>query len=547
MWASLLLLLTVAEQEPELVLRPLVTGRHAMVASLSPLASTAGMRILLRGGNAFDAAVATAVAVAVVDPKNSTIGGQGFATIYVARTKEVRALNFFGPAPRKATVEALQGKDYTRGYLATPVPSNLKGYQALLEYGTMSWADVLEPAIELAEDGFILPDEDGPILEQNAALFTKYPSSARVFLPEGRPPRSGEVFVQKDLARTLRAIAGEGPDVFYRGDIARKIAAFYGQNGGILDYEDLAGYQARWVTPIVTEYRGLRFHSQPPNSSAAALLLQLNLLEPYDLKALGHNSAGYLHLVGEVMRIAIADRNRYVADPDFTEVPVERLLSKEYARARGTAIRLDGTMPTIPAPTGEKSEPENTTHLTVVDSHGNMVALTQTLGAWFGSGVVAADTGVVFSNQMRHLHLEPDSPSRLGPGRRPRSNQSPTIVLRDGEPFMALGTPGNDAIWQRLTQVIANVVDHGMDIQSAIEAPRMIYGGFQEHGTEIPPVFEVESRISPGVVLELRARGYQVEVVPTDGGRVNGILRDPRTGFLYGAADPRGSVYVVGW
>lgn len=260
MWASLLLFLTLAEQEPGLVLRPAVTGRRAMVVSLSPLASTAGIKILLRGGNAFDAAVATAVAVAVVDPKNSTIGGQGFATIYVAKTKEVRALNFFGPAPRKATVEALTGKDYTRGYLSTPVPSNLKGYQALLEaHGTMSWAEVLEPAIELAEEGFVLPEEDGPVLEQNRELFERYPSSARVFLPGGLPPRSGDVFVQEDLARTLRTIADQGPDVFYRGEIARKIAAFYREQGALLDYEDLAAYQARWVTPIATEYRGLRF------------------------------------------------------------------------------------------------------------------------------------------------------------------------------------------------------------------------------------------------------------------------------------------------
>ena len=273
-----------------------------------------------------------------------------------------------------------------------------------------------------------------------------------------------------------------------------------------------------------------------------------------------HNSAAYLHLIGEVMRLAIADRNHYVADPDFADVPVEALLGKGYALERRRLISLDKTMPTASAgqPPGGP-EKENTSHLTVVDAEGNMVALAQTLGGWFGSGVVVADTGVLFSNQMRHLHLEPDSPSRVEPGKRPRSNQSPTIVLKDGEPFMAIGTPGSDAIWQRLTQAIVNMVDFGMDIQTAISKPRIIYGGFQETGTEIPPTFQVESRVPEETVAGLRKLGFTVKVIPSDEGRLNGVVRDPKTGFLLGGADPRrlgsvgdwwaatASVYAVGW
>jgi gamma-glutamyltranspeptidase / glutathione hydrolase len=533
-----------------LVERPLVTGHYGAVTSLEPLASMAGIKILMQGGNAFDAAAATAVAVAVVDPKNSSIGGQGFATIYIAKTGEVRALNFFGPAPKAATPEALRGKDYTQGYLSAPVPSNLKGYYMLQStYGKLSWAQVLQPAIELAEQGFVVKKQD---LTDRIAEFreelSKYPSSAKVFLPGGRVPQPGEIFVQKDLARTLKEVAAQGVDAFYKGDIAGRIADFYQQHGGLLTREDLADYQPRWVKPISTTYRGYTFYTQPPNSSAIAVLEQLNLLEGYDLKSMGHNTAGYLHLIGEVMRLAIADRNRYVGDPDFVHVPVDQLLSKDYARKRRALIDLNRTMPLATAgDTGPAPGPGNTTHMNVVDSEGNMVALTQTLGEWFGSGVVAADTGVLFSNQMRHLHLDPADPSCVEPGKRPRSNQSPIIVLKDGKPFMAIGTPGNDAIWQRLPQVIVNILDFGMDIQTAITEPRMIYGGHQETGSELKPIFKVEDRIPKDVVDALRAKGSEVQVVVGDEGHVNGIRKIPGTSFFEAGADPRGDTYAIAW
>jgi gamma-glutamyltranspeptidase/glutathione hydrolase len=551
--------LAAAVAVPERLDRPLVTGRRGVVTSLHPLSSMAGMRILMKGGNAFDAAVATAVATSVVDPKNSSLGGHGFATVYVAKTREVRALNFYGTAPAAATPERLRGTDYKSGYLSSPVPSNLKGYQALLEaHGSMSWADVLEPAIELAEEGFILTDEFTGILEELQARLD-YPSSRRVFFPGGRPPRPGEVFRQPDLARTLRRIAQEGPDVFYKGDIARAVAEFYRQNGGLLAYDDLAAYRAKWVEPISTTYRGYTVYTQPPNSSGIAVLLQLNMLEGFDLKALGHNRPQYLQVIGEVQRLAISDRNRYVADPEFVSVPIGRLLSKEYARERRALIRSDRILRAVPAP-GAAAEPKgNTTHLNVVDGAGNMVSLTQTLGSWYGSGVVAAETGVLFSNQMRHLHTEPESPSKVGPGRRPRSNQCPLIILKDGQPVIAIGTPGSDGIWQRLPQVLVNIIDFGMDIQRAVSEPRLIYGGPQETGTEIPPIFDIEDRIGEETRAALRARGYTLDVVPSDEGSVNGVVRDPASGFLWGGADPRrlgsegswwgptASVYAIGW
>jgi len=530
----------------QLVERPLITARHAIVTSDEPLASMAGMRILLEGGNAFDAAVATAVAVGVLDPRMSSIGGNGFATIYVGKTHEVRALNFYGTAPKRATPELYQGKDYSHGFLSAPVPSSLKGYEALHKvYGKLPWATVLQPAIELAENGFVL--REGIISDMKQHLPQQFPSTMKVMKPNGRWPVAGEVFRQPDLARTLKEIAKDGADAFYRGPMAARIAKFYEENGGVISTDDLAAYKAKWVTPISTTYRGYTFYTQPPSSSAIAVLEQLNMLEAYDLKTLGHNSPEYLHLIGEVMRLAIADRNRYVGDPDFVNVPVEKLLSKSYAAERRKLIHLDSTIPVATAGDAEQPGDKHTTHLSVIDGEDNMVALTQTLGDWFGSGVIAADTGVLFSDEMRHLHLDPNDPSRLEPGKRSRSNQSPIIVLKDGKPFMTIGTPGSNGIWQRIVQVIVNIVDFGMDTQSAITAPRMIYGGQAETGTEIKPLFKVEDRIPEATMNALRAKGYEVIKVGDDGGRVNGILIDPATGFRLGGADPREYGYAIGW
>jgi gamma-glutamyltranspeptidase / glutathione hydrolase len=375
----------------------------------------------------------------------------------------------------------------------------------------------------------------------------EFSSTKKVFQPDARWPKAGEIFRQPDLAKTLKDIAEHGADAFYRGPMATRIAQFYQANGGVLSEDDLAGYQAKWVTPISTTYRGYTFYTQPPSSSAIAVLEQLNMLEAYDLKALGHNSPEYLHLIGEVMRLAIADRNRFVGDPDFVKVPVERLLSKDYAAERRNLIHLDSTIPVATAGDFEQTEDKHTTHLSVIDGEGNMVALTQTLGDLFGSGVVAANTGVLFSDEMRHLHLDRNDPSRLEPGKRSRSNQSPLIVLKDGKPFMTIGTPGSNGIWQRIVQVIVNVVDFGMDVQSAITAPRMIYGGRAETGTEFKPVFKVEDRIPEMTINALRAKGYEITVVKDDDGRVNGIVIDPATGFRLGGADPREMGYALGW
>ena len=551
---------TTVPSTAETFARPIVTGRHGMVTSLNPLVSMAGVSILMKGGNAFDAAAAAALAAAVVDPKNSTIGGQGFATVYVAREKRVRALNFFGPSPAGATVEAVKGRDYSHGYLSPVMPSCLAGYAELhATYGRLPWKDVVAPALELAEKGFAVTEDFSGVLKLMRPEMD-FPSTQRVFFPGGRVPEVGEVFRQPDLARTLREVWEHGADAFYKGDIARRIGAFFKEHGGLITYEDLAAYKPQWDEPLTVNYRGYDIYTPPPNGSGVALLIQMNLLEGFDLKALGHNTPDFLNVVADVQRLAISDRNRYVADPEVISVPVERLLSKEYAAERRRLITPGRAMAGVAdgaAP--EKQERSNTTHLSVVDEEGNMVSLTQTLGAWFGSGVVAADSGVVFSNQMRHLHTIIGSPSQLGPGRKPRSNQSPVIVMKDGEPVFAIGTPGTEGIWQRLVQVLVNIIDFNMDVQKAVAAPRMLHGGPSRVVLDPPALVKMEDRIPAETADALRARGYTVLLIPDDEGSVNGVLRDPATGILYGGADPRrwgnedtwwgpaNSVYAIGW
>jgi gamma-glutamyltranspeptidase/glutathione hydrolase len=477
-----------------------------------------------------------------------SIGGNGFATVYVAKSREVRALNFYGSAPGHATASIYRGKDYSHGALSVPVPSSLKGFETLQRaYGRLPWAKVLEPAIDLAENGFLIRQVMVDDMTEYEKILTESPSMAKVFRPNGRLPRAGELFRQPDLARTLRAIADHGADWFYTGPLGDRIVKSVRDNGGILTARDLADYRAKWVAPISTTYRGYAFYTQPPSSSGIAVLEQLNMLEGDDLQALGHNSPAYLHLIGEVIRLAIADRNRYVGDPDFVKVPVDRLLSKSYAAKRRRLIHAESTIPVATAGDSVEAGDKHTTHLNVVDGEGNMVALTQTLGDLFGAGLIPADSGILLGDEMRHLHLDPNDPSYLEPGKRSRSNESPIIVLKDGKPFMAIGTPGSNGIWQRLVQVIANIVDFHMDVQRAVTEPRMMYGGHAESGSEVRPVFAIEDRIPADTADALRKQGYEVNSVKDDYGRVHAIMIDPLTNFRLGGADPRESGYAVGW
>lgn len=521
--------------------RPLIYGNGGMVAAGHPLASQVGARILAQGGNAVDAAVATAATLAVVLPNMCGLGGDVFALIYMADRGEVRALNGSGAAPALASRDRFPGDQLPeRGAAVASVPGALHAWVSMLEaHGTFDLPTLLRPAIAYAERGFPITRRLSQALHDNAALLAAHEPSARVFLPKGRPLRPGDVLVQPDLARTLREISERGPDAFYRGTVAERIVESIKDAGGLLRVEDFARHESNWYAPISTTYRGYQVYGQPPVSQGHILLQELNLVEGFDLASLGHNGAEYVHLLVEAKKLAFADRQRYLGDPAFVRVPLAALLSKEYAANQRRHI--DPNRAAIEVAAGDASAYDgNTTYFAVVDAQGNGVSSIQSIFSSFGCGIVAGDTGVLLNNRMSAFSLDPDHVNCLAPGKRTAHTLNAVMVFRDGHPCMLLGTPGKDAQVQTTLQVIVNVVDFDMDVQQAIEAPRWLSRG----GLDLA----LEARFSHDAVDRLTARGHSVNALeawsPEVGG-VQAIMLDPETGVLMGGADPRRDGYVV--
>ena len=534
--------------------RATVTGRRGMVASAHPLASVAGLRILMDGGNAIDAAVATAAALNVAEPYMSGIGGVGYMHIYSAREGEHRILDYVGLTPAAARIELYdEDAKKDRGPLSPLVPGSCGGWlEALRRYGTMDAATVFAPAIEYAEQGFALTVKNSEFFGMSLADLRQCPSSASTYLIDGHAPKPGEVLVQADLAETLRTVAAAGPQVMYTGELADVIVAFMAETGGLLTHQDLAAFEPVWLDPLSLDYRGHRVFTPPPPCQAIQYLETLNILAEYDLGALGHNSAEALHRFIEAAKLAIADRAEYAA---LAEPPVAALLSKAYAaerrnligeRARPsggdvfTATKMEDEVVAGDPYAWTKSE--CTTHFDAVDAEGNAVAVTQSLGSGFGSGLVVPGTGIALNNFMRWFDREPASPNAIGPARKNEMCMSPTQVWDDQGLRFLIGTPGSYGILQTTPQMIMNVIDHGMHIQAAIEAPRLKAG----RNCRV----DVESRIDAGVLTELERRGHQVEHLgdwsySVGGGQ--GIVVDPDTGSFMGGADPRRDGYALGW
>lgn len=534
--------------------RSTVTGRRGMVAAAHPLASVAGLRILMDGGNAIDAAVATAAALNVTEPYMSGIAGVGYMHIYSARQDEHRILDYVGLTPAAARVELYdENAKKDRGPLSPVVPGACGGWlEALRRYGTMDAATVFAPAIEYAEQGFALTVKNSEFFHMSLADLRKYPSSAATYLIDGHAPKPGEVLVQADLAETLRTVAAEGPQVMYTGELADYIAAFMAETGGLLTHQDLASFEPVWLDPVSVDYRGHRVFTPPPPCQAVQYLETLNILEEYDLGSLGHNSAATLHRFIEAVKLAVADRAEYAA---VAHPPTEGLLSKAYAAQRRALIgerarpaggdvytveKLDGEV--LAGDPAAWTKSECTTHFDTVDAAGNAVAVTQSLGSGFGSAMVVPGTGIALNNFMRWFDREPASPNAIGPSKKNEMCVSPTQVWDDGGLRFLIGTPGSYGILQTTPQMIMNIIDHGMHIQGAIEAPRLKAGrGFR---------VDVESRIDAAVLDELARRGHQIEHLgnwsySVGGGQ--GIMVDPDTGSFMGGADPRRDGYALGW
>lgn len=517
-------------------------GKNGVVASAKPEASEVGVEIMKNGGNAIDAAVATAFALGVVEPNASGIGGGGFMLIRFAKTGEEVFLDFREVAPGKATPDMYKldenGKvvnnETVVGGKAVGVPGDVAGLlTALDKYGSMKREDVMKPAIDLAQNGFKVTSNFAGIIEDNFEKLNKFEAAKAIYLKNGLPYAEGDTIKNPDLAKTLTSIAKNGKDAFYKGEIAKAIADEVQKQGGILTVEDLAKYELKVRKPIKGTYRGYEIISAPPSSSGGTHVVQLlNILENYDLKALGANTTESLHLWSEACKLAFADRGKYMADTDFVKVPLSGLASKDYAKELIKKIDKEKSAENVVPGDPGKYESGSTTHFSVMDKEGNMVAVTKTINYFFGSGVTVPGTGIILNDEMDDFNAKPGTSNSVQAGKRPLSSMTPTFVLKDGKPFMVIGSPGATRIIPTVAQVISNVIDHGMNIQEAINAPRM----YDMRGT-----MAVEGRVDSKVVEGLEKKGHKVEVKadldPYFGG-AQGIIMEA-SGDLHGGGDPR--------
>ena len=577
------------EQQTGGTMRPVIRGAHAAVSSMKPEATRAAENILRAGGNAFDAAVAGQAVLALVDPASNGIGSDAEILIYDAKTKQPYSINAEAPAPKLATIEWYNknngGKIPTNdGLLSGSIPGTVDAWYILLDrWGTMSFEKVLEQAIDIAENGFALPANLARSLA--SSKLAKYPTSKKVY--QSKRYTEGELFKNPDLARTLRklveaekqntskgrhAALKAARDRFYKGDIAQTMAKFSEENGGLFRYEDFANYTAKVETPVSTDYRGYRVYKNMSNTQGPAELILLNMLEGYDLRAMGHNSAEYIHTTAEALKLAFADREKFLGDMDFIKIPFEGLLSKQYAAERRKLIDpnnaslelrpgnpekfMKGSQaalfqdPTINLD-GNASHDGDTSYLAVIDSNRNMIGFMPSLHSGWGTGVVMADLGFIFNCRGDYYSLVPGEANALAPGKRPRSTLATTLIMKDGQPYGLMGSPGADDQLMRTVQTLLNMVDFGMNVQQAIEAPRWSTRSFPASPfphTMYPGDLGVESRIGEKVQQALIAKGHKLRVSgPWSMSEMAVIVIDPKTGVLHAGADPRNDAYAWAW
>jgi gamma-glutamyltranspeptidase / glutathione hydrolase len=581
--------------------RPTLMGTRGMIATEHYLSAEAGMRMLHAGGNAFDAAVAATLAEGVLNPHMHTFGGEISALVYYAREKQVFSINGDTVAPKAANIDWFRRNEMNlipfNGVLAAGPCAAPDAFLSVLgRFGTLSFTEVVQPALELAEGGFPLHRAlRGPApaymltdfsIAGNADNFRKkWPSSAKVYLPGGRLPDVGEVLKNPDLGRTFRRLIdaeqkgrsqgrehglAAARETFYKGEITQVIAAHAQTHGGFLTAEDFANFRCKIEPPVVLNYRGYDVYKCGPWSQGPVFLQQLAILEGYDLKGLGHNSADYIHTIAETTKLAFADREQYYGDPDFIDVPLVGLLSKEYAANRRTLIdprhASRDQRPGNPRTGAALLQGEEifaahnwgpgTVYVTVVDKERNMASFTPS-GAWIPSSPVVDGIGFPLGTRVQTFYLDPRHPNALVPGKRPRTTLTPTLVLKNGAPCMVFGTPGGDQQDQWTLQFFLNVVEFGMAVQDAIEAPRFssahFPSSFYPHNA-VPGLLRIEERVPAEIRRELEARGHKLDVKEDwSEGDVLGICVDLERGVLHGGADPRGEQskrmpsYAMGW
>ena len=577
------------EQPTGGTMRPVIRGTHAAVSSMKPEATRAAENILRAGGNAFDAAVAGQAVLALVDPASNGIGSDAEILIYDAKTRQPYSINAEAPAPKLATIEWYNKNNGGRiptndGLLSGSIPGTVDAWYILLDrWGTMSFEKVLEQAIDVAENGFPLPANLARSLA--SSKLAKYPTSMKVY--QSKRYTEGELFKNPDLARTLRKLveaekqnASKGRhaalkaarDRFYKGDIAQTMAKFSEENGGLFRYEDFANYTAKVETPVSTDYRGYRVYKNKSNTQGPAELILLNMLEGFDLKAMGHNSAEYIHTSAEALKLAFADREKFLGDMDFIKIPFEGLLSKEYAVERRKLIDPNHASLELRPGNPEKfmkgsraslfkdpmvnldgnaSHDGDTSYIAIIDSNRNMIGFMPSLHSGWGTGVVMADLGFIFNCRGDYYSLVPGEANALAPGKRPRSTLATTLIMKDGQPYGLMGSPGADDQLMRTVQTLLNMVDFDMNVQQAIEAPRWSTRSFPASPfphTMYPGDLGVESRIGEKVQQALIAKGHKLRVSgPWSMSEMAVIVIDPKTGVLHAGADPRNDAYAWAW
>lgn len=544
--------------------RPTSMSPNGMVTSPHYLATAAALKTLQEGGNAVDAAIAAASTLTVVYPHYTSIGGDNFWLIYNAKTKELRALNGSGRAGEKAAIEFYKSKGYdkipSRGYLAAnTVPGVVSGWWEAYNYAhkemsgsKIPWSKLLEPAIEYAEKGY-------PV-SPNQVYWTKYATDPtdnelknlqrfeefrKIYLkPNGEPYQAGEIMKQKDLAETLKVIAKKGADGFYKGEIAKKIVDDVQKNGGLLTLKDFETHTATWAKPISVDYRGYKAYNVPPNSQGMASLSILNILNNFDLKSMGEGTPDYYHVIVEATKQAFADRDKWLTDPEFADIPLDYLLSKEHGQELAKRIDMKQAAKTV-----EPLDPKgDTVWLGVVDKDGNAVSMIQSHYFDWGSGIVAKGTGVLLQNRGSYFSLDPNHINRLEPGKRTFNTINPAMLFKGDKPYLLYGTQGGEGQPQTQAALVTRIVDFGFSVQDAIEAPRWLHG--RNWGASSNNL-KVESRIPQDVLDELIKRGHPVEKLEaayTDQmGQSGAILIDPVTNVKFGGADPRGEGAALGY
>jgi gamma-glutamyltranspeptidase/glutathione hydrolase len=535
--------------------RSVTVANNGIVATSHPLAAQIGLDVLKRGGNAIDAAIATSAAIGLLEPMSCGIGGDLFAIVWDAKTQTIHGLHANGAAPLLANREYFAKKGHDEipitGPLSWSIPGCVDGWDQLRQkFGTKGFDDLLAPIIEYAEKGTPVPEVIAGYWRGAERTLSRHPESSKVYLIDGNAPRVGEVFKNPALAATYREIAKNGRDAFYKGSIADKLDAFSKRNGGLMTKEDLAKHTSTWTKPVKTSYRGYDVWELQPPGQGIAVLQMLNILEGYDLKKLGPASPDYWHLLVEAKKLAYADRAKFYADPEFAKVPVNELISKKYADARRGLIN-----PKAANVNFEAGDPKigmaDTIYLTVVDKDRNCVSLIQSNYFGFGSGLAPADLGFAIQNRGTLFSLDPKHANTLEPGKRPFHTIIPAMMTKDGKPVFSFGVMGGDMQPQGHVQVLVNMLDFGMDVQQAGEAPRVEHVG-SPTPTSIPGdpkggTIRAEVGLPEDIVKELLRRGHQVEWVKRNGGGYQGIWIDQKTGVLHGGTEARKDGAAVGY